>query len=703
MSRVKILNIGRRICLEHPVLWIALGLPLFIHLSSLPDNSWNVEMMIARNLIDGYGFVDAPLDPPALWRPPLAVALLVPIEMLVNDPKWIYAIFGALTLLAFMTSVFYLMKMLGGIVAAHFSLLLVFSTPAFTSLVSHQLQLLSYLLVFSLVTVSILATIWSWRRSDWRRDIAVGLCWGAAFLARPETILLVAVSLLASLTLHRSLGIARKRAVWSLLLQLAAFLLIYEPSVTVFRLAQQRHHLYGQESLFTYYAGAHFASNHLTGDDDAVGYQESLARFGSPEAYQNSLLRFMVAHPQAIAERVRQNLSNFRRLLESNVILNVRTCLAFLLFSSILVAGKPPPVPRRILALYFTLLLLASPYFLVFHVDPRYPLLFTVIFVLWISTVALSAWTAIGARFQLHWTLKWILAAGLALLCAGNLNGAIHRAGDAAVDLTPWQEMAVAFRSRVKVEGTPVVGFLSPEGIMMSGGDFYWFSYYAHTAQPWCGDPNCETATTFPRSRIYSFLGKPPDYLWVRDEGVPKVQRAHRIVVQHIPAGRLGCYSLLAFDPTAANETETDAAIPDRENSCDRGFSARMLDRADIDRVACDVLGLHADGKADGLVEVQIPDSHRPQEPIYAFLRPGPLSMSFHRSLPPGIYQTNSNNFILGVSTTPEGTLLNRSDGTVAADLIPSRFYLHYCRDGYDNAGSTYRVSIGQTTFPVKK
>ena len=72
MSRVKILNIGRRICLEHPVLWIALGLPLFIHLSSLPDNSWNVEMMIARNLIDGYGFVDAPLDPPALWRPPLA-------------------------------------------------------------------------------------------------------------------------------------------------------------------------------------------------------------------------------------------------------------------------------------------------------------------------------------------------------------------------------------------------------------------------------------------------------------------------------------------------------------------------------------------------------------------------------------------------------------------------------------------------------
>ena len=159
-----------------------------------------------------------------------------------------------------------------------------------------------------------------------------------------------------------------------------------------------------------YYAGAHFASNQLTGDIDAEGYQESLARFGSPERYQNSLLRFMIAQPQAIVQRVEQNLSNFKRLVESNVILNFRTCLAFLIFSSILTAAKPPPVPGRSLVLYFTLLLLASPYFLIFHVDPRYPLLFTVIFVLWISTVSLAAWTAIGARFQLHWTLKWIPA-----------------------------------------------------------------------------------------------------------------------------------------------------------------------------------------------------------------------------------------------------------------------------------------------------
>src|SRR5207244_1602396 len=112
----------------------------------------------------------------------------------------------------------------------------------------------------------------------------------------------------------------------------------------------------------------------------------------------NSMIRFTMAHPAAIVVRIGQNISNFKKLAESRFVVDFWDCLAFLVFSSILVIAKPPPVPARPLLAYMTLLLLASLYFLVFHVDPRYPLLFVLVLVLWISVVSLVAWTWIGSR-----------------------------------------------------------------------------------------------------------------------------------------------------------------------------------------------------------------------------------------------------------------------------------------------------------------
>jgi hypothetical protein len=269
------------------------------------------------------------------------------------------------------------------------------------------------------------------------------------------------------------------------------------------------------------------------------------------------------------------------------------------------------------------------------------------------------------------------------------------------VYLTPWQQLAVAFRSQIEIARTPVVSVISPEGTPAS--EIFWFSYYARTALPWCGDPNCDV-NGFPRSRIYSFLGKPLEYLWVPDEHVRTIEGTPRIVMQHIPADTFGCYSLLKFKRTAADDADIDTGIRAGDNSCKGGFSARFLDRTDIDKVACEVLGLHADGKADGLVEVQIPDIYRrPRTTRWFLQQSGPLHMDLLRSVPPGIYQTDRTNFVLGVSNTPEGKLLNRPDGTAPDDLISSRFYLHFCRDGHDEAGSSYRVTIGKTTFPVQK
>lgn len=98
------LRLARCCFVEHPLLWVSLGIPLFAHLSVLMVNSWSIEILIARNILNGYGFVAVPLDPPALWRPPLAVGLLVPIEMFIHDPVVIYRVFGTLSLVGFLVA-----------------------------------------------------------------------------------------------------------------------------------------------------------------------------------------------------------------------------------------------------------------------------------------------------------------------------------------------------------------------------------------------------------------------------------------------------------------------------------------------------------------------------------------------------------------------------------------------------------------------
>src|SRR5215831_2239826 len=186
---MRILCWMRALLWEHPLIWIGVGIPVFLRLSVLPTNSWNMEILIARNLLDGFGFVCTPLDPPALWRPPLPVILLLPIQLLIQDPMRIYAIFGTLMLVGFSVAMFYLMKMLGGPLAGHFVQLIVFATPAYTMLLNRIFTFNGYLVFLGLATSAILATLWSWKRVDWRRDLLSGFCWGLVFLTRPEAIL----------------------------------------------------------------------------------------------------------------------------------------------------------------------------------------------------------------------------------------------------------------------------------------------------------------------------------------------------------------------------------------------------------------------------------------------------------------------------------------------------------------------------------
>src|SRR6185369_15583439 len=107
-----------------------------------------------------------------------------------QDPLRIYAVYGTLTLLGFSLAMFYLVKMLGGPVAAHFSQLIILVTPAYTMVLNRIYTYNGYLLFLGLATLAVLTTLWSWKRVDWKRDVLSGLCWGAVFLTRPEAILL---------------------------------------------------------------------------------------------------------------------------------------------------------------------------------------------------------------------------------------------------------------------------------------------------------------------------------------------------------------------------------------------------------------------------------------------------------------------------------------------------------------------------------
>ncbi len=294
----------------------------------------------------------------------------------------------------------------------------------------------------------------------------------------------------------------------------------------------------------TFYAGARFANNQLKGDPDGAGYMESVAQFGNPEKYQNSFVRFMISNPRAIYVRMGKNLRNFENLVNSGTILNLWDYVMLLAFSSLLLLARPPSLPTIPLFGYMTLLLMASPYFIVFHLDLRYSLMFVLMLVLWTVVATLLFWTWVGKELQIGpmWKILCILPAiGLIILCHARVESALSTAKSDKVNLLPWRQLANSFRANVGPGGTPVVAWISADGTVYSGGDFLWFSYFARTAVPWCGDPNCYAGNLFPRDRIYSFKGKALEYLWVPDERVRRLLHRTRCLYSTCQLLSWGC------------------------------------------------------------------------------------------------------------------------------------------------------------------
>jgi hypothetical protein len=521
-TRARLPAVLQRAFIEHPIAWGAFALIFFGYISRLPINSWNVEILIARNLLRGHGFVVGPMDPPALWRPPFAVLALLPIEALFEDPKIVYKIFATVCLTATMLALFYLMKRIAGVPAAHFSQLFAFTLPALNLLVSRQLTLLSHLIMLATVFAALLATITAWTNRSRAGDARVGLAWGLAFLSRPETIVLFAVTFVCSLFVYRRELQAPGRVWRNLFIQAACFLLIYVPTVATFRQVQQEHDLIGQSALVTYYAGEYFASNTPAVDHDGEGYAESVRRFGEPSVYQHSLVRFALAQPEAVLTRMKQNIGNTINLFSMPGV-HLADWIVFVVFGAVLAMSSPPPIPGRYLLLYGMLLTAASTYFLLFHIDPRYPLAFLLMLFLSVQIAAVLLWQRIGRVWPDTPRRRAVLAICTTVLVGlfvVRLNAAAMAAKDVEIDLTPFRALADRFRAEIGPEGTPSVGY-SPQP---DSDALLWFSYFANTSIPWVINN-----AMMPREKIYSFTNRAADYMLLpastnlRDLGNPPV------------------------------------------------------------------------------------------------------------------------------------------------------------------------------------
>jgi hypothetical protein len=120
------------------------------------------------------------------------------------------------------------------------------------------------------------------------------------------------------------------------------------------------------------------------------------------------------------------------------------------------------------------------------------------------------------------------------------------------------------------------------------------------------------------------------------------------------------------------------------------------------DKVSCAVLGLQSDGTSDGLIEFVLRSRHSKSPLAWLRLRkdaPKPIYVALQRSNPAATYETGSKFYLLGISATPDGSLLNRADGSF---VVPASFgqaghhlWAHFCRCCGDTPESIYELCVG--------
>jgi hypothetical protein len=547
------------VLVDHPTLWLILGIPFFICWAGvIPMIGWNaIEMMIGHNLLIGRGYIVAPLDPPALWRPMLGSFVCAAVELITRDPLLVFEIVYTASLAIFTASIFYTAHRIWGRIAAHAACFFVFTSPGLTSLLTLHVHGLSHIVFLAAVGPAILCTVAALSRPTPALLAVTGFAWGLTYLARPETIVFAAASfLLLGNAARQSRHL--KLCVWMLM----AFSTVWVP-VKLYELrVKSQYHLWGATLLLTFYNSEAWANGV---NDEAAGFDAAGKMYGPVESHDFSFAKMISRHPEALRVRFRTNFPQVISLFRRNRLCNL-AWLAFIPFLAIHMLSFRPE--KLALSVYFlSMVLFPILLVLVMHVDPRY-LVIGVPGLLFLSVGGVtSCWHMIVRSRR-----RWLYVLGSLCLIAGTV-----RIGRATYnELAPLLRSGAFGRARLQIRQAQALaqGFLrysgatSPKVLLVPDllppdiGMFQFLvSYYADTAIPWPRSP------VYPIEKIFSMVHKVPDY-----EFVPQ----HYLYTTHIlanrkPLGRVSApeqepYYLFRYDKNAPamNLSSDRPAITDK-------------------------------------------------------------------------------------------------------------------------------------------
>jgi hypothetical protein len=130
---------------------------------------------------------------------------------------------------------------------------------------------------------------------------------------------------------------------------------------------------------------------------------------------------------------------------------------------------------------------------------------------------------------------------------------------------------------------------------------------------------------------------------------------------------------------------------------------ARFVESS-ADKVSCAALGLRPDGKPDRVVEIRYQPATEPPMALFGLRSNTPTYIRVERRDPVGAYETGATLYILGITKSMSGELLNNKDGSfVSSGRTDVHIFLHFCLDGHDTAVSVYNVRIEGQPSPISR
>lgn len=115
-----------------------------------------------------------------------------------------------------------------------------------------------------------------------------------------------------------------------------------------------------------------------------------------------------------------------------------------------------------------------------------------------------------------------------------------------------------------------------------------------------------------------------------------------------------------------------------------------------VDKVTPSHTGLRKDGIADGVIRIDLSPATLDGGLIHDIVGANEnVLISLERSSPMGLWSTSYNSYVLGISLTESGPLINNRDGSVNVPIKKkTRLFAYYGQDGYDTVNSIYTLKI---------